>query len=103
MMKNLKVKKLLSKPIPKSIIAGVNKETFAWKIYYKSRKDNIILVKPFPGAHTKTMKCYASPDLEKNPDLVIIHTATNDLKSVSSPENIANETISLSLAMREKG
>ena len=65
MMKNLKVKKLLSKPIPKSIIVGVNKELFAWKIYYKSSKDNIILVKPFPEAHTKAMKYYASPDLEK--------------------------------------
>ena len=59
----------------------------------KSSSDNIILVKPFPGARTKAMKHYVSPDLENKPDLVTVHTGTNDLKSVSSPEEIVNEII----------
>ena len=69
----------------------------------KTSRDNIILVKPFPGARTKAMKHYVSPDLEKKPDLVILHTGTNDLKSVSSPEEIANEITSLALSVKEKG
>ena len=63
----------------------------------------LILVKPFPGARTKAMKHYVSPDLEKKPDLVILHTGTNDLKSVSSPEEIANQITSLALSVKEKG
>ena len=64
--------------------------------------DNIILVKPFPEARTKVMKHYVSPDLEKKPELGILHTGTNDLKSVSSTEEIANENISLALSVKEK-
>ena len=44
-----------------------------------------------------------SPDLEKKLDLVVLHTGTNDLKSVSSPEGIANEITSLALSVKEKG
>ena len=31
----------------------------------KTSRDKIILVKPFPGARTKAIKHYVSPDLEK--------------------------------------
>ena len=40
-------------------------------------------------------------DLHQKPDLVILHTDTNDLKSVSSPKEIANEIISLALYANE--
>ena len=60
-------------------------------------------MKLFPGVRTKAMKHYVSPYLEKKPDLVILHTATSNLKSVSSPEEIANEIISLALSVKEKG
>ena len=69
----------------------------------KTSRDNIILVKPFLGARTKAMNHYVSPDLEKKPDIVILHTGTNDLKSVSSPEEITNQITSLALSMKEKG
>ena len=69
----------------------------------KYNSDNIILVKPFPGAHTKAMKHYVSPDLEKKTDLVILHTGTNYLNSVSSPVEIANEIITLALSVKENG
>ena len=72
-------------------------------IVNKTSRDNIILVKPFPGARTKDMKHYVSSDLGKTPDLVILHTGTNDLKSVSSPEEVANEITSLALSVKEKG
>ena len=54
-------------------------------IVSKTSSDNIILVKTFPGALTKAMKHYVSPDLEANPDLVYVHTSTNGVKSVNSP------------------
>ena len=48
------------------------------------------------------MKHYVSHDLEKYLDLVILHTGTSDIKSVSLPEEIANEIISLALSVKEK-
>ena len=39
----------------------------------------------------------------KLPDLVVVHTDTNDLNSVSSPEEIANEIIALALPVKENG
>ena len=39
------------------------------------------------------MKHYVSPELEKQPDLVTVHTGPNNLKSVNSPEEITNEII----------
>ena len=55
-------------------------------------------MKSFPGARTKAMKHYVS-----KPDLGILHTGNNALKSVSSPEAIANEIISLALSVKENG
>ena len=57
-------------------------------------------MKPF---RTKAIKHYASLHLEKKPDLVILHTGTNDLKSVSSPEEIANEIVALASSVKENG
>ena len=90
---------------PCTIIVGDStvKHLHGKSIANKTSRDNIILVKPFPGARTKAMKHYVSPDLEKKPDLVILHTGTNDLKSDSSPEEIANEITSLALSVKEKG
>ena len=101
------MKKLLSKAIPTpcikkrpcTIIVGDStvKHLHGKSIANKTSRDNIILVKPFPGARTKAMKHYVSPDV------VILHTGTNDLKSDSSPEEIANEITSLALSVKEKG
>ena len=35
--------------------------------------------------------------------IVILHTGTKDLKSVTSPDEIANEITSLALSVKEKG
>ena len=95
----------LQKKRPCTIIVGDStvKHLHGKSIANKTSRDNIILVKPFPGAHTKAMKHYVSPDLEKKPGLVILHTGTIDLKSISSPKEIANEIISLALFVKEKG
>ena len=69
----------------------------------KTSSGNIILMKPFPGTRNKAMKHYLIPDLERKPDLLILHTGTNDLISVSSPEEIANEIISLASFVKENG
>ena len=37
------------------------------------------------------------------PDLVVVHSGSNDLKPVNSPEKIANEIILLALSVKGKG
>ena len=80
---------ILHKRIPCTIIVedSTVKHLHGKSITNKTGNDNIILVKPFLGARTKAMKHYVSPDF----------------KSVSLPEEITNEIISLALSMKEKG
>ena len=59
-----------------------------------------IFVKTFPGATTKCMIDYAKPTMKHEPDFVILHTGTNDLKSTNSPEEISDEIIKLAINMK---
>ena len=52
------------------------------------------------GAKTKDMESYIIPTLEQNPEIIIIHSGTNDLKSDSSPEEIARDIIKLTTSCK---
>ena len=67
---------------------GVN----GWKL---SDEKNKVVVKHFSGARAKGMESYIIPTLEQNPKTIIIHNGTNDLKSDSSPEDVARDIINL--------
>ena len=54
----------------------------------------------FPGATTECMKDYVKPTMKYNPDFVILHTGTNDLKSNKSSEEISNDIIKLALDIK---
>ena len=60
-----------------------------------SAEKNKLVVKHFTGAKTKEVKSYIITTLEQNPETIIIHSGTNDLKSDSSPEEIARDIINL--------
>ena len=68
MIKNLKVKKLLSKSNSTVIVGDSTvKHSHGKPIANKTNNDNINLVKPFLGARTKAMKHEVSPDLKTRP------------------------------------
>ena len=46
------------------------------------------------------MKSYIIPALEQNPETIIIHSGTNDLKSDSSPEEIVRDIINLTASCK---
>ena len=69
----------------------------------KTRSDNIILVKLFPGALTKAMKHYVIHDLETNLDLVYLHNGTNGVKSGNSPEEDCQWSYFVSFTRQRKG
>ena len=46
------------------------------------------------------MECYIIPALEQNPEAIIIHSGTNNLKRNSSPEEIAKDIINLTTSCK---
>ena len=69
----------------------------------QSLKEYFSIVKSFPGAATQDMKDYIKPTIAKKPDMVILHTGTNDLKSNQNPSDIANESINLTKNIKIRG
>ena len=76
-----------------SIVKGVK----YWKL---SDEKNKVVVKHFSGAKTKDMESYIIPTLEQNPETIIIHSGTNDLKSNSSAKEIARDIINLTTSCK---
>ena len=59
-----------------------------------------IYVKSFPGAKITDMKDHAKPSQRYNPDVFILHTGTNDLRTIKSAEEISDEIIKLALELK---
>ena len=57
-------------------------------------KQNVI-VKSFPGAKLDCMSHYTIATFKSNPDRIIIHCGTSNLKMDETPEAIAEKTIEL--------
>ena len=58
------------------------KDIKCWKMSNRTRK---LVVKRFSGAKTKD-KSYVIPTVEQKPDNTILHTGTNELKTIDTPE-----------------
>ena len=77
---------------------SIIKEIKGWKL---SDDNSNVIVKTFPGASTKCMQSYVKPTTEKNPDVIILHCGTNDLRSKSTPEEISSKIIDLALSLNK--
>ena len=64
------------------------------------RKHNIT-VKAFGGSTVKHMEHYSKPRLERNPELIILHIGTNDIKTNKSPSEIASNINDLAKKMEQ--
>ena len=69
----------------------------------QSLKEYFSVVKSFPGATTQDMKDYIKPTIARKPDMVILHTGRNDLRSKQNPSDIANEIINLAKNINNSG
>ena len=56
-----------------------------------------VVVKSFSGATVNCMKHYIKPSISREPELLIIHCGTNDLKKTENPEEIANNIVTLAV------
>ena len=71
------------------------KEIKAHKMKIDLDPDDRIYIKSFPGATVQCMRDYVKPTLRHNPDLIIVHVGTNDLKSEQTSEEIAVNVLNL--------
>lgn len=76
---------------------SIIKEIKGWKL---SGNNNRVVVKTFPGASTNCMKSYVKPTTEKNPDGIILHCGTNDLRANSNPEELSLHIVNLALSLK---
>ena len=85
--------------LPVTAILGdsIVKDVKGWKL---SDDKNKVVVKHFSRSKTKDMESYIIPTLEQNPETIIIHSGTNDLKSDISPEEIARDIIKLTTSCK---
>jgi len=61
-----------------------------------------IYIKSFSGATVNDMKDYARPTIRKEPDLIVLHAGSNDLRSNKSAQNIASDVMKLALDMKSE-
>ena len=73
------------------------KDIKSWKMASRRRK---VVVKYFSGAKTKDIKSYVIPTVEQKPDNIILHTGTNDLKTIDTPEEITMEILNLAMTCK---
>ena len=71
--------------LPVTVILGDSmvKDIKGWKILGRTRK---AVVKHFSCAKFKDINSYVIPTVEQKPDNIILHTTTNDLKTIDTPE-----------------
>ena len=72
-------------PVTAILVDSMVKDIKGWKMSNCTWK---VVVKHLSGAKTKDMKSYVIPTIEQKPDNIILHTGTNDLKTVDTPEEI---------------
>ena len=89
MIKNKRIKK-------KRTITIIGDSTIKNVESYKMRQgmtsNEKVYIKSFPGAKVDCITGYIKPF---NPDVIILHIGTNDLRSEKSAEDIGNEILSL--------
>ena len=84
--KSNKIPRKRKLPVTVILRDSIVKDVKGWKLSDYQKK---VVVKHFNWAKTKDMEPYIIPTLEQNRETIIIDSGTNDLKSDSSPEEIA--------------
>ena len=77
---------------------SIVKKVKGWEL---STKDDLFVVRSFPGAKTDDMESYIKPTLKNKPEIIIIHCETNDLKN-STLQSIAENSLSLAKSSQQE-
>ena len=77
---------------------SIVKKVKGWEL---STKDDLFVVRSFPGTKTDDMESHINPTLKNKSECVIIHSGTNDLKN-STPQSIAENNLSLAKSSHQE-
>eukprot|EP00112_Aurelia_sp_Birch-Aquarium-sp1_P026685 Seg963.12 transcript_id=Seg963.12/GoldUCD/mRNA.D3Y31 product="hypothetical protein" protein_id=Seg963.12/GoldUCD/D3Y31 len=88
-----------------TIIVGDSmvKNVKGWKLRPRCNINEQIHVYDFPGATTRDMNSYLKPIVDKNPDNLILHCGTNELRTRKSEVEISTESITLAKSIEAHG
>ena len=81
---------------------SIVKEIKVHKMKRKLARNEKLYVKSFSGATVADMVDYSRPTVRKEPDLIVLHAGTNDLRSNKTAENIASDIIKLALELKSE-
>ena len=86
----------------KSRSITILKDIKPYKIRNALTSKERVYVKSFSGATIRDMHEYAMPSMRHNPNLIAIPVGTNDLRSIKSPTEIAQEIIELGMKLKSE-
>ena len=91
-----KQKNKTQKKLPVTVILSDSlvKDIKGWELFDKSRK---VVTKHFSGANTTDMKSYLLPTKSRNPENIVLHCGTNNLKKENSANEFSNDIIEVAL------
>ena len=87
----------INKPVTVIVGDSMVKNVRGWDL---SNQKNKVIVKSFSGATTEDMEDYLKPILRKEPQNLILHVGTNDLKAME-PAHLSNSIESLAINIEE--
>lgn len=91
------------KPQTTCIIGDSMIKTLKSKFIKKNvNKNEKVFINSFPGANIKKMHHYAVPSLEYDPERVVLHIGTNELRSQKLPNEIAIEILDLAGTIKKE-
>ena len=76
---------------------SIVKDVKGWELSDNKKK---VIVKSFSGATTHCMKSHIVPTKEQEPDVIVLHCGTNDLRKTEDVESIASNVIELEVSLK---
>ena len=83
------------------VVLVVNSIVKKFKSWELSTKDNLLVVRSFPGAKTDDVESYIKPTLKIKAEQIINHCETNDLKN-NMPQSIVDNILPLAKLIQQE-
>ena len=80
------------------MVNSIVKKVKSWEL---STKDNLLVVRSFPGAETDDVESHIKPTLRIKPEHIINNCETNDLKN-NTPQSIVDNILSLAKLIQQE-
>ena len=74
---------------------SIIKDMKSYKMKQGLSSQDRVYIKSFPGAKIECMTDYVKPSMKYNPDVLLLHCGTNDLRSSKDAMDVANDIIAL--------